>query len=73
VIITVAIITSRLVYDTYVKVIGYNITTNWNVFPIGVLLAGLAQSVTILGILTVLGFFQREPFRQLGLLGSQRT
>lgn len=57
VIISIATIASGLVYDVYVKITGYQNATNWKVFPIGVLLAGLVQSVSTLGILTVLEFF----------------
>jgi hypothetical protein len=57
IIITVATIASGIVYDLYVKLTGYQNATNWKVFPIGVILAGLVQSVATLGILTVLEFF----------------
>ena len=57
VILTVATIASGLAYDIYVKLTGYQNSTNWKIFPIGVIIAGLVQSVATLGILTVLNFF----------------
>jgi len=57
VIISVATIASGLAYDIYVKLTGYQNATNWKIFPIGVIIAGLVQSVSTLGILTVLNFF----------------
>lgn len=73
VIITAATIASGLVYDIYVKLTGYNNSTNWKVFPIGVLLAGLVQSVTTLGTLTVLEFFPARAVQTVWMTGLTKN
>ena len=73
VIISVATIASGIVYDVYVKLTGYQNATNWKVFPIGVLLAGLVQSVTTLGILTVLEFFPARAIEAAWMTGLTKN
>jgi len=73
VIITAATMASGLLYDIYVKLTGYKNATNWKVFPIGVVLAGLAQSVTTLGILTVLGFFPERAIQAAWIAGLTKN
>ena len=73
VIISVATIASGLVYDVYVKLAGYKNATNWKVFPIGVLLAGLVQSVITLGTLTVLEFFPARAVEAAWITGLTKN
>ena len=73
VIITAATIASGLVYDIYVKVTGYKNADNWKIFPIGVLLAGVVQSVTTLGTLTALGFFPARAVEAAWIAGLTKN
>ena len=73
VIITFATIASGLVYDVYAKVTGYMNTTNWKVYPIGILLAGLAQSVATMGTLTVLNFFPARAIEAAWIAGLTKN
>ena len=73
VIISIATIASGLVYDIYVKMTGYKNATNWKIFPIGVLLAGLVQSVTTLGILTWLEFFPARAVNAVWTTGLTKN
>ena len=73
VIISIATIASGLAYDIYVKLTGYQNATNWKIFPIGVILAGLVQSVTTLGILTVLEFFPARAVEAAWMTGLTKN
>lgn len=73
VLITIATIASGLAYDIYVKMTGYQNATNWKVFPIGVLTAGLVQSVSTLGLLTVLNFFPARAIEAAWIAGLTKN
>ncbi|TFH14278.1 hypothetical protein E4H04_10500 [Candidatus Bathyarchaeota archaeon] len=73
VIITIATIASGLAYDIYVKITGYQNATNWKVFSIGVLIAGLVQSVSTLGLLTVLNFFPARAIEAAWIAGLTKN
>jgi len=73
VIITAATIASGLAYDIYVKITGYQNAENWKIFPIGILIAGLVQSVTTLGLLTVLGFFPARALEAAWVAGLTKN
>jgi len=73
IIISFATIASGLVYDIYVKLTGYHNATNWKVFPIGVLLAGLVQSVVTMGTLTLLNFFPARAIQAAWIAGLTKN
>jgi hypothetical protein len=73
ILITIATIASGLAYDIYMKLTGYQNATNWKVFPIGVLIAGLVQSVSTLGLLTVLNFFPARAIEAAWVAGLTKN
>jgi len=73
IIISIATIASGLVYDVYARVIGYENAANWKVFSIGILLAGLTQSVITLGTLTFMGFFPQRILRTVWITGLTKN
>ena len=73
VIITAATIASGLAYDIYVKLTGYQNADNWKVYPFGILIAGLVQSATTLGLLTVLQFFPARAVEAAWIAGLTKN
>ena len=73
VIITAATIASGLVYDVYNKFMGYKNCTSLKFMPLGVVLAGLTQSVMTLGLVTWIGFFPSRALEGIWITGLTRN
>jgi hypothetical protein len=73
VIITAATIGSGLVYDIYTKLTGYQNCTSIKFMPVGVVLAGLTQSVMTLGLVTLIGFFPPMALEGIWITGLTRN
>jgi len=73
IIITLATMASGLVYDVYIRILGYQNSVNWKIMPVGVILAGLVQSVVTLGSLTAMGFFPSRILQTVWVTGLGRN